>query len=76
MGWDWQADHIRWFMVLGGVEVTLWTFTDATRVPQHPATMRFNLWYPGEHWNEDGAVSPAQNDATLSVDWLAFTAGK
>lgn len=76
MGWDWQPDHVRWFMVLGGTEITLWTLTDTVRIPQHPATMRFNLWNPGTHWNEGGTVTPAAKDATLSVDWLSFTMGK
>jgi hypothetical protein len=75
MGWDWQAGQIRWFIVLGGNEITLWTFTDATRIPQAPAAMRFNAWYPGEHWNEGGTPVPPSKDATLSVDWLSFTAG-
>lgn len=75
MGWDWQPGQVRWFMVLGGKEIFLWTLTDAVRIPQHPATMRFNLWYPGTHWNEGGTAAPAQDDATLSVDWLSFTAG-
>lgn len=76
MGWDWQPDHLRWFIVLGGKELTLWSFTDATRIPQHPAPMLFNLWHPHDHWNEAGAAAPAQADATLSLDWFAFTAGK
>lgn len=76
MGWDWQADHVRWFIVLDGKEITLWTLTDASRVPQHPAKMLFNLWHPGEHWNTSGAVVPTTTDATLSVDWFSFTAKK
>lgn len=76
MGWDWQPDHVRWFVVLGGKEITLWTLTDATRVPQHPAKMLFNLWHPGGHWNTDGALVPTTNDATLSIDWFSFTASK
>jgi hypothetical protein len=76
MGWDWQPDHVRWFVVLGGKEITLWTLTDATRVPQHPAKMLFNLWHPAQHWNADGAVVPTTKDATLSVDWFSFTASK
>lgn len=73
MGWDWQADHVRWFIVLAGKEVTLWTLTDASRVPQHQAKMLFNLWRPASHWNEDGTPVPAKEDATLSLDWFSFT---
>jgi hypothetical protein len=76
MGWDWQPDHVRWFIVLGGKEVTLWTLTDASRVPQHPAKMLFNLWHPAVHWNTSGALVPTTKDATLSVDWFSFTANK
>ena len=64
------------FLYQNGVEVTLWTFTDGSRVPKEPATMRFNLWHPRRHWNQGGAVQPAKNDAVLSLDWFAFTAGR
>ena len=69
-------ERVRWFIVLGGKEVTLWNFTDAARIPKEPSSVRFNLWHPRKHWNEAGAAMPAMKDATLSVDWLAFTAGK
>ena len=76
MGWDWQPNRIRWFIVLGGREVTLWTLTDAVRIPKEPSTLRFNLWHPKKHWNEAGLAMTPAKDATLSIDWLEYTAGK
>jgi hypothetical protein len=73
MGWDWEPARVRWFMVIGGREVTLWNFTDAARIPREPSSVRFNVWHPRKHWNEPGAASPAIRDATLSLDWFSFT---
>ena len=60
--------RIRWFIVIRGREVTLWSFTDAARIPKEPSSLRFNLWHPRKHWNEAGAAMPALKDATLSVE--------
>jgi hypothetical protein len=75
MGWQWSPGTIRWFIVLGGKELTLWTLNDTLRVPHTPMTMRFNLWHPSDHWNAPGTASPAAKDATLSIDWLRFDPG-
>ncbi len=75
MGWQWSPGVVRWFIVLGGKELTLWTLKDAVRVPHSPMTMRFNLWHPSDHWNASGTVVPAAKDATLSVDWMRFDPG-
>ncbi|RYG69522.1 hypothetical protein EON77_14635 [bacterium] len=73
MGWEWQSSYIRWFLVVGGKEVTLWTLRDASRIPQNPSKVLMNLWHPSEHWDGRGKADPAANDATLAVDYFSFT---
>jgi len=76
MGYEWSASKIRFFIVLGGKELTLYTTEDPTRVPTSQMQMLFNLWHPAEHWNEEGAAAVAAKDATLSIDWFQYDAAK
>ncbi|HVT36267.1 MAG TPA: glycoside hydrolase family 16 protein [Nevskiaceae bacterium] len=73
MGFDWEPDHIRWFLVNGGQEITLWNFTNAQLVPNLPATLIFNLWHANSHWFAGGSAAdyPAA-DGTLTVDWARY----
>jgi hypothetical protein len=74
-GIEWQADQVRFFIVLDGAEVTLWTMSEARFVPQVPLQFRFNLWHPATHWPPPAAPAlyPAA-DAILRVDWFRYWA--
>ena len=69
VGIEWQPDHVRFFIVLDGREITLWTLTDRSYVPQVPLPIMFNLWHPPSPWGPQtvGADYPA-NDSVLLVD--------
>jgi hypothetical protein len=75
VGFDWQPTSVRFFAVLGGKELTLWTLTDEAYVPAVPLQVMFNLWHPASHWLPDrtSAAYPAQ-DANLRVDWVEYRA--
>jgi hypothetical protein len=75
VGIEWLPARVRFFIVLGGAEWTLWTVTDARYVPQVPLPMMFNVWHPSTHWvpQRTPADYPAL-DGVMRVDsaeWLA-----
>jgi hypothetical protein len=72
MGWTWAPDHLRYFMNVGGTDVTLWDATDATRIPQAPMAQHFNLWAPGMHWSTGANAPPPAKDSTLTLDWWRY----
>jgi hypothetical protein len=72
MGWTWAPDHLRYFMNIGGTDVTLWDATDATRIPQAPMEQHFNLWAPGMHWSTGANAGPPAKDSTLTLDWWRY----
>jgi hypothetical protein len=72
MGWTWAHDHLRYFLVSGGKELTLWDATDTTRIPQAPMEQHFNIWAPGDHWSTGTKAPPPAKDATLAVDWFRY----
>jgi hypothetical protein len=72
MGWTWASDHLRYFLVSGGTELTLWDATDATRIPQASMEQHFNIWAPGIHWSTGAKAAPPAQDATLTVDWFRY----
>jgi hypothetical protein len=73
MGFEWHADHIRYFIVLDGQEITLWTFTNKALIPTLPTSWQFNVWHPSTHWFAGGgtAAYPAKA-ATMRLDWARF----
>jgi hypothetical protein len=75
IGFDWRPASVRFFAVLGGKELTLWTLTDETYIPAVPLQVMFNLWHPATHWVPDrtSALYPA-TDANLRADWLEYRA--
>jgi hypothetical protein len=75
VGYEWHPDSIRFFLVDGTDELTLWTLRDASHVPQLPVHLMFNLWHPETHWfpTSDEADFPA-NDVVMKVDWVEFVA--
>ena len=74
MGFAWQPDRLRFFMVFDSEEVTLWDFTDATLIPQNPAQFLFNVWHAPTHWFEGGAADYPASDAVMRVDWFRYWA--
>jgi hypothetical protein len=73
VGFDWQPSSVRYFIVRGGVELTLWTVTDPKYVPPMPLYFMFNLWHPDSHWVP--APSPADYpaaDAVMRADWAEY----
>jgi hypothetical protein len=75
VGIDWQPTRVRFFIVLDGAEVTLWTLTDVAFVPQVPLPLMFNLWHPSTHWlpTREPADYPAE-DGVMRVDWAEWRA--
>ncbi|MDB4980565.1 MAG: cellulose-binding, family, partial [Myxococcales bacterium] len=67
--------HVRFFIVLDGVERTLWDLTDGAFVPQVPMPLMLNLWHPPTHWvpARDPANYPA-SDGVMRVDWVEWRA--
>ncbi len=72
LGWTWAPDHLRYFMNIGGTDVTLWDATDATRIPQAPMEQHFNLWAPGMHWSTGANAGPPAKASTLTLDWWRY----
>ena len=72
LGFTWAPDHLRYFVSNGGTYVTLWTATDATRIPQAPMEQHFNLWAPGQHWSTGDSAAVPAHDATLALDWFRY----
>lgn len=73
VGWEWHASQIRWFLVDGGVEKTLWDLRDAKVIPQRDAQFMFNVWHSDGHWLKGGAADYPASDAVLRVDWFRYT---
>ncbi|MEO8900171.1 MAG: glycoside hydrolase family 16 protein [Polyangiaceae bacterium] len=75
MGFEWHAASLRFFMLIDGADVTLWTLTDPARIPQQPVTMVYNLWHPATHWYPAAgtAAFPAQ-PVVMHVDWFDYYA--
>jgi hypothetical protein len=75
VGYDWQPAAVRFFIVIDGKELTLWTLTDAAFIPQVPLQLRYNLWHSDTHWVP--AATPASypsQDAVLAVDGFEYWA--
>jgi hypothetical protein len=72
LGWTWAPDHLRYFMNVGGADVTLWDATDATRIPQAEMAQHFNLWAPGIHWSTGANAGPPAKDSSLTLDWWRY----
>lgn len=76
LGFDWQAQSVRFFIVIDGKELTLWEFKDAgspSLIPQTKAAMMFNLWYSKSHWNKTPSPAAyAAENAVMSVDWFRY----
>jgi hypothetical protein len=75
LGFDWHADHIRFFLVDGDQELTLWNLTEADRIPSHEMYWLFNLWHSPEHWfSPVGEADYPAEDAFYRIDWARYWA--
>ncbi len=75
IGFEWQHDSVRFFVVSGGTELTLWKMVDRAYVPVVPLQIMYNVWHSPTHWVPDRAsASYPAADATLRVDWLEYRA--
>jgi beta-glucanase (GH16 family) len=72
MGFEWHADHIRYFIVVNGAELTLWTYTYAQYIPTLPAAFLFNVWHSTDWWSSRGTADYPASDATMRVDWFRY----
>ena len=72
MGFEWHADRIRYFIVIGGTEVTLWTFADKSYIPTLPAAFLFNVWHSTDWWNSAGTADYPASDAVMRIDWFRY----
>ena len=66
---------MRFFIVIDGIELTLWSLADAALIPQVPLQLRYNLWHPDTHWLPTAVPAdyPSQ-DAVLAADWFKYWA--
>jgi hypothetical protein len=73
VGIEWRPTQVRFFIVLDGTELTLWTMTDSRFVPSVPLPLMFNLWHPQTHWvpRTTDASYPA-HDGVLRVDRVSY----
>ena len=73
VGFDWQSGSIRFFLVDGTEELTLWTLTGSAHIPQQPVHLMYNLWHPDSHWYPATGVAqfPA-DDVVMQLDWLRY----
>jgi len=75
LGYEWHRDSIRFFILDDTDELTLWTLSDATHVPQLPVYLMYNVWHPETHWfPATGAADFPANDVLMRVDWVEFVA--
>jgi hypothetical protein len=73
VGFEWHNDEVRFFLVDGTDEITLWTLNDVSHVPQRPVNLVYNLWHPASHWfPATGAADFPANDVVMRVDWLRY----
>ncbi len=74
LGLEYHSNHLRFFIIKNGVEVTLWDYTDATYIPQNPMYFMFNTWHTDSHWWAGGSANYPANNATMSVDFFRYWA--
>jgi len=75
MGFEWQPDRVRFFLVSGGDEIELWSWEQGALIPQVPANFMFNAWHADPQWDDDGGEAdyPA-SDSVLEADWIRYWA--
>lgn len=74
IGFDWYSEQIRYFVVIDGAEITLWDYSEKTRIPQNASKFLFNLWHTDENWDSGAVADYPSTDAVLEVDWFKYWA--
>lgn len=74
IGFDWYPEQVRYFVVIGGSEVTLWDYREKARIPQDPARFIFNVWHTDENWDSGADADYPSADATFNADWFKYWA--
>jgi len=72
MGFEWHATSLRYFIVVGGAEITLWTYTNPKYIPSLPAAFLFNVWHSTDWWDSKGTADYPAADAVMRVDWFKY----
>jgi hypothetical protein len=70
VGFEWRATFVRYYIVLDGKEVDLFTIDQADRIPIEPAEFLINIWHTPEHWDGSGTADYPANDALMLLDWV------
>ncbi len=72
-GYEWHHDSIRFFLMDGKEDLTLWLLNDAAHIPQLPVQLMYNLWHPSTHWfPASGEADYPASDVLMKVDWIEF----
>ncbi len=75
LGYEWHTDSLRFFLMLDGVDVTVWTLTDETHIPQLPVSFVYNAWHPPAHWYPaSGSANFPAHDVVTHIDWFEYFA--
>ena len=73
VGIDWRTDEVRFFIVLDGVELTLYRVADPRFIPRVSMQLMLNLWHPGVHWvPRSGDAQYPSSDGVLRVDRVSY----
>jgi hypothetical protein len=72
LGWSWHAGALRYFLVDGDREVTLWDLHDAVHVPSRASSWIWNVWHPDVHWTDGAPADYPAHDAVLRLDRAAY----
>lgn len=78
-GFDWHADHLRWWMLhpVTSDTVVLWDYRGSQRgIPQNESRYRLNFWHTNE-WSvvtNPNSVEKPLKPYELEVDWMTYEA--
>lgn len=73
MGFEWDTNQIRFFIVINGREIALWRYTGSV-IPQNPVHFMFNLWHSRAGWNDDADKDFPSRDVFLDADRFRYWA--
>ena len=76
---EWKANEVYFYIYNDSEKILLWQYDDLPHIPQHPAQLIFNVWYPGppdDTWlamdSNQVPDAPTSSKNTLFVDWAEF----
>jgi len=76
-GFDWYADHLRWWMLhpVTSDTVVLWDYRGSQRgIPQNESRYRLNFWHTNE-WSvvtNPNSLEKPLKPYELEVDWMTY----